>query len=395
MTNINGLNQLIANAGDEGSVSLAQIIDSIPAAEEDEALLQHILDTLAAEEIDLNDPEAIDLDGVANSLLEAVEDDEIAVGQSPARQRALREIPMSDLLGRYMLEADEQGLLTAEEEVELSKAIQAGNEAVERLEMAAAPLTAEEWMALNDLREAGEAARARLIRANTRLVISIAKRYYGQGLDFLDLIQEGNIGLLTAVDKFDYTRGNRFSTYATWWIRQGVTRALVNFGRPIRIPAHQATNVRRIYRLSREIEQETGRTPTPEELATHVGLSPRRVRWLQEMTRPLLALEQPAGDEHDAELGDFIEDGDAEQPADLVARKLFKEQIGRFLEELTPREASILRLRYGLQGSEPHTLKEVGQLFNLSRERIRQVEKSALSKLRHISLSGELPYSLN
>jgi RNA polymerase primary sigma factor len=395
MTNINGLNQLIANVGDEGSVSLAQIIDSIPAAEEDEALLQHILDTLAAEEIDLNDPEAIDLDGVANSLLEAVEDDEIAVGQSPARQRALREIPMSDLLGRYMLEADEQGLLTAEEEVELSKAIQAGNEAVERLEMAAAPLTAEEWMALNDLREAGEAARARLIRANTRLVISIAKRYYGQGLDFLDLIQEGNIGLLTAVDKFDYTRGNRFSTYATWWIRQGVTRALVNFGRPIRIPAHQATNVRRIYRLSREIEQETGRTPTPEELATHVGLSPRRVRWLQEMTRPLLALEQPAGDEHDAELGDFIEDGDAEQPADLVARKLFKEQIGRFLEELTPREASILRLRYGLQGSEPHTLKEVGQLFNLSRERIRQVEKSALSKLRHISLSGELPYSLN
>jgi RNA polymerase primary sigma factor len=237
--------------------------------------------------------------------------------------------------------------------------------------------------------ELGEAARTFLVRSNTRLVISIAKRYYGQGLDFLDLIQEGNIGLLTAVDKYDYRRGNRFSTYATWWIRQGITRALANTGRMIRIPAHQTGNVRRLYREMRDMEQRDGVKPEVEELAERTGLPPGQVRWLLQVTRPLLALEQPAGEDQDTELADFIEDREIAPPAEMVEQKLFREHLGEILEELTPREASILRLRYGLQGADPHTLKEVGELFNLSRERIRQVEKGALRKLRHSRHLGE------
>ncbi len=306
------------------------------------------------------------------------------------RRSALNEVPTGDFLSRYMLETNRQRLLTADEEVELARQIEAGRLAAERL--AEEDPAGDERAELERAVELGEAARAMLVRSNTRLVISIAKRYFGQGLDFLDLIQEGNIGLLTAVDKFDYTRGNRFSTYATWWIRQGITRALANTGRAIRIPAHQTTNVRRLYRSIRDIEQDQGRTAGIEELAERVDLPPDQVRWLLQITRPLLALEQPAGDDQDAELGDFLEDRDVEPTPDVVASKLFGEQISEFLSELTPREASVIRLRYGLQGSDPHTLKEVGEIFKLSRERIRQVEKSALGKLRRNSRLGEIAY---
>jgi RNA polymerase primary sigma factor len=306
------------------------------------------------------------------------------------RRSALSEVPAGDFLSRYMLETNRQRLLTAAEEVDLARQIELGRIAADRLrdEAPAGGERAELERAI----EQGEAARAMLVRSNTRLVISIAKRYFGQGLDFLDLIQEGNIGLLTAADKFDYTRGTRFSTYATWWIRQGITRALSNTGRAIRIPAHQTGNVRRLYRSIRDIEQDGGRTAGVEELAERVNLPPDQVRWLLQITRPLLALEQPAGDEQEAELGDFLEDREIEPPADAVASKLFGEQIGEILSELTPREASVIRLRYGLQGSDPHTLKEVGEIFKLSRERIRQVEKSALGKLRRNHHLGELAY---
>jgi RNA polymerase primary sigma factor len=306
------------------------------------------------------------------------------------RRSALNEVPTGDFLSRYMLETNRQRLLTAEEEIELARQIEAGRLAAARLEEAGP--AGDERAELERAVELGEAARAMLVRSNTRLVISIAKRYFGQGLDFLDLIQEGNIGLLTAVDKFDYTRGNRFSTYATWWIRQGITRALANTGRAIRIPAHQTTNVRRLYRSIRDIEQDQGRTAGVEELAERVNLPPDQVRWLLQITRPLLALEQPAGDDQDAELGDFLEDRDVEPTADTVASKLFGEQINEFLSDLTPREASVIRLRYGLQGADPHTLKEVGEIFKLSRERIRQVEKSALGKLRRNNRLGEIAY---
>lgn len=301
-----------------------------------------------------------------------------------------KNVSVNDTVGRYMLDMNRYPLLTAAEEVHLSKLVEAGTEALERLKDS--DLTLDERDAATLAVEQADAARTHLVQANTRLVISIAKKYYGQGLDFLDLIQEGNIGLLTAVNKFDYRMGNRFSTYATWWIRQGITRALVNHGRMIRIPAHQATNIRQMYRVTRDWEQKEGRPPTTEEIAEETGLAPTRIKWLQQITRPLLALEQPAGDERDAELGDFIEDTDAERPSEIVANKMFREQIGSILETLTPREASVLRLRYGLQGNEPHTLKEVGKLFSLSRERIRQVEKGALRKLRHLNFSGEMPY---
>lgn len=308
------------------------------------------------------------------------------------RRSALNEVPTGDFLSRYMLETNRQRLLTAEEEVELAKHIEMGRFASQRL--AEEDADAEEQVELQRLIDQAEAARALLVRSNTRLVISIAKRYFGQGLDFLDLIQEGNIGLLMAVDKFDYTRGNRFSTYATWWIRQGITRALSNYGRMIRIPAHQTGNVRKLYRAIRDIEQNQGRQADIEELAERVELPPNQVQWLLQITRPLLALEQPAGDDQDAELADFIEDRDIEQPADAVATKLFSQKVGEILSELTPREAAIIRLRYGLQGSDAYTLKEVGEIFKLSRERIRQVEKSALNKLRRSRSLGEYAYMM-
>ena len=309
------------------------------------------------------------------------------------RRSALNEVPTGDFLSRYMLETNRQRLLTADEEVELAKHIELSRFASQQL--STEEVNGDEKADLQRLIDQGEAARALLVRSNTRLVISIAKRYFGQGLDFLDLIQEGNIGLLTAVDKFDYTRGTRFSTYATWWIRQGITRALSNYGRMIRIPAHQTGNVRKLYRAIRDIEQNQGRQADIEELAVLVELPPSQVQWLLQITRPLLALEQPAGDDQDAELADFIEDRDVDQPVDVVAAKLFSERVGEILTELTPREAAIIRLRYGLQGTDAHTLKEVGEIFKLSRERIRQVEKSALSKLRRSRSLGEFAFMMN
>lgn len=309
------------------------------------------------------------------------------------RRSALSDVPTGDFLSRYMLETNRQRLLTADEEVDLARHIELGRYATQRLDEG--DVDEDELVELRRMIDQSEAARALLVRSNTRLVISIAKRYFGQGLDFLDLIQEGNIGLLTAVDKFDYTRGTRFSTYATWWIRQGITRALSNYGRMIRIPAHQTGNVRKLYRAIREIEQNQGRQADVEELAQRVELPPSQVQWLLQITRPLLALEQPAGDDQDAELADFIEDRDIDQPADVVASKLLSESVGEILSELTPREAAIIRLRYGLQGTDAHTLKEVGEIFKLSRERIRQVEKSALSKLRRSRRLGEYAFMMN
>jgi RNA polymerase primary sigma factor len=381
------------DAEDEESMGLIGLADLESEADEfDDADLEALVDEEAEEDDDL------DLSAVFDGLIEDEEDEigeELGLGQRGLeemrrnrRTAALRSVETGDFLSRYMLETNRQQLLTAEEEVQLAKEIEAGKVAADCLEMDGS-LSDAEREGFERLVEQGEAARAYLVRSNTRLVISIAKRYYGQGLDFLDLIQEGNIGLLTAVDKYDYRRGNRFSTYATWWIRQGITRALANTGRMIRIPAHQTGNVRKLYRAMRDVEQKRGEKPEIEELARRTDLPPRQVRWLLQVTRPLLALEQPAGDDQDTELADFIEDKEVEPPAEIVERKLFSDHIGEILNELTPREAAILRLRYGLQGADPHTLKEVGELFNLSRERIRQVEKGALSKLRRSRHLGE------
>ena len=277
--------------------------------------------------------------------------------------------------------------------VALAKAIEAGKMALARLEKEAVSASERAW--LYRLQEAGAAARAQMIQANMRLVISFAKKYRGQGLDFMDLIQEGNIGLLTAVDRFDHRLGNRFSTYATWWIKQGVTRALANNSREIRIPAHLHTKLRQVDRFRREMEQMNGRLPTPEEIAAEFELPPEQVRWLLEITRPLLHLEQPVGEEPDTELGDFIEDERETAPEEIVSNNLLREKLRAMLDELTPREANILRLRYGLSGDEPQTFKEIGQKLGLSRERIRQLEKTALRRLRQPQLVGSLQSFLN
>ena len=297
-----------------------------------------------------------------------------------------------DFLGQYLKESRRLALLTAKEETILAEQIAVGREADEQLQKNLSSEERQYWLRVKE-REAE--ARSALVRANMRLVISVAKKYRGQGLDFLDLIQEGNVGLLTAVDKFDHTLGNRFSTYATWWIRQSMTRAIANYGRTIRIPANKTASIRQIYLAKQELEQEYGRPPRPEELAEHTGMSPDRVNNLLRITMPLLSLEQPAGPEPDTELGAFVEDNLYPQPNDAVAEKLLHERIEHMLDGLSNREASVLCLRYGLRGHEAHTLKEVGKMFDLSRERIRQIEKRALKKLRQPQFGTDLYHYLN
>ncbi len=238
--------------------------------------------------------------------------------------------------------------------------------------------------------ERAQEAREHLGRANTRLVVSIAKRYMGQGLPFPDLIQEGNVGLMRAVDKYDYERGNRFSTYATWWIRQAITRALAQKTRTIRIPLHMTERIRQMYRTAQVLEQELGRRPTPEEIAEEMNLPADSVRGMMDASQHAIALERPVGDEGDSEFGDFIEDQDTPEPDEAAAHHLLQETIEEVLSELTPRQAHILRLRFGLGGGEQHTLEEIANKFGLSRERIRQLEKEALRRLRHPRLAHNL-----
>lgn len=305
------------------------------------------------------------------------------------KPRSRPEVGVDDFLLLFLEENREHDLLTAAEEVELAKLIEAGREATRHLKDPDLPAAERQcWL---QVKERARQARAKLVQSNVRLVISIAKRYRGQGVDFLDLVQEGNIGLLTAVEKFDYKLGNRFSTYATWWIRQSVSRAIANQGRLIRIPANKSTHIRNLYLAQQELEQHYGRKPTNEELAHHTGFSLERVQLLKEITQPLLSLEQPAGPE-DTELGSYLEDNLAAKPSEAVADKMLRERIDNLLDMLSPREMQVLCLRYGLRGNETHTLKEVGQMFELSRERIRQIEKSALRKLRQPQVSGDLQY---
>ncbi|MCA9969212.1 MAG: sigma-70 family RNA polymerase sigma factor [Anaerolineales bacterium] len=290
-------------------------------------------------------------------------------------------VPANDFLELYRQEITNKELLTAAQEQQLAREIETGLAAEARLQQEP-DLDAAERQQLQQAAALGRQARESLAHANTRLVISIAKRYRGQGLDFLDLIQEGNAGLLIAINKFEYRRGNRFSTYATWWIRQCITRALANQGRTIRLPAHLTAHVRRLYLATQALEQTHGRPPRVEELAAELRIPPKRVQWLQQIARTPLYLEQPAGETGDANLGDFIADEQALKPTEAVAEQVLAEEIRQILRELTPREALIVRLRFGLDGHEPHTLKEIGEMLQLSRERIRQLEKEILSKLR-------------
>ncbi|KXK20326.1 MAG: RNA polymerase sigma factor [Chloroflexi bacterium OLB15] len=293
----------------------------------------------------------------------------------------------SDTIGLYLKEMSRVPLLTTEEEIILAQKLEAGVEAARKLRQKPNSPRAVEWRI--KIQEGAE-AREHLINANTRLVVSVAKRYMSRGVPFLDLIQEGNLGLMKAVEKFDHRRGFRFSTYATWWIRQTITRAIADQGRTIRVPVHMSDRIRRMYKTSRRLEQENGHKPTPDELANELKLDPRKVRWMLRVSWQPLSLERPVGDDDDSEFGQFIENELIPGPAQATYDKLLREKLDVLLDSLTPREARILRLRFGFANGRSYTLEEVGEKFGLTRERIRQIEGKALRRLRHPRRSRQL-----
>ncbi|HWH31167.1 MAG TPA: RNA polymerase sigma factor RpoD, partial [Egibacteraceae bacterium] len=281
-------------------------------------------------------------------------------------------------------------LLTAEEEVDLAKRVEAGIVATEIVTEHEEHLPADWVGELHRIERGGQMAKRKLVESNLRLVVSIAKRYVGRGMLFLDLIQEGNLGLIRAVEKFDYTKGYKFSTYATWWIRQAITRAIADQARTIRIPVHMVETINKLIRTQRQMLQDTGREPTDEELGRELEMSPERVREILKISQEPVSLETPVGEEDDSNLGDFIEDHDAVVPVDAASFVLLQEQIEGILHTLTEREKKVIQLRFGMLDGQPRTLEEVGIEFGVTRERIRQIESKTLSKLRHPSRSQKL-----
>ena len=295
----------------------------------------------------------------------------------------------NDPVRMYLKEIGRVPLLTAAEEVDLAKRVEAGLFASEKLAMTAS-LPGSLHRDLELIERDGQLAKKRLIEANLRLVVSIAKRYVGRGMLFLDLIQEGNLGLIRAVEKFDYTKGYKFSTYATWWIRQAITRAIADQARTIRIPVHMVETINKLVRIQRQLLQDLGREPTPEEIGKEMELPPERVREIQKLSQEPVSLETPIGEEDDSNLGDFIEDSDAVVPIDAASFILLQEQLDSILHTLSEREKKVIQLRFGLTDGHPRTLEEVGKEFGVTRERIRQIESKTLSKLRHPSRSQKL-----
>ena len=298
-----------------------------------------------------------------------------------------------DPVRMYLKEIGKVHLLTASEEVDLAMKIEAGLEATEKLEAAEAgelELTRAEMRRLTRIENVGLEAKQALISANLRLVVSIAKRYVGRGMLFLDLIQEGNLGLIRAVEKFDYQKGFKFSTYATWWIRQAITRAIADQARTIRIPVHMVETINKLVRVQRQLLQDLGRDPTPEEIGAEMDMSADRVREIQKISQEPVSLETPIGEEEDSQLGDFIEDSQAIVPPDAASFSMLQEQLTQVLDSLADRERKVIELRFGLVDGHPRTLEEVGREFGVTRERIRQIESKTLAKLRHPSRSSKL-----
>ncbi len=324
---------------------------------------------------------------------------QVATGTAPPRPRP-RRLPEPAPRGRaddpvrmYLSEIGRVPLLSAEEEVDLAKRIEAGL-ASARLLQRNPPSSAALQASLRRLERGGQVARRRLVEANLRLVVSIAKRYVGRGLSLLDLIQEGNVGLIRGVEKFDYTKGYKFSTYATWWIRQAITRAIADQARTIRIPVHMVETINRLVRVQRQLQQELGREATPEEIGAQMELTADKVELIIKVSQEPVSLETPVG-EDESSLGDFIEDTAAVVPMDAASFILLQEQIAGVLHTLTARERKVIRLRFGMADGQPRTLEEVGAEFGVSRERIRQIETKTLSKLRHPSRSRKLRGYLN
>ncbi|MBN1661056.1 MAG: sigma-70 family RNA polymerase sigma factor [Anaerolineae bacterium] len=382
------LDDLLQQAAERGYVTQEEIRCAFPAPEDELEQLEDLFEFLTAEGITIYETEAEA--GIREQAAEGSGAGGVPLVARPASGIAARmeieevnliDIPISDITGLYFHEMGQVPLLNREEEVWLAREWQEGRRA-QRL-LSKDHHGEEERAVVRKKVRQGEAARDRLIMANTRLVISIAKKYQGQGVPFQDLIQEGNIGLMRAVDKFDPDLGYKFSTYATWWIRQAITRALPDQGRTIRLPVHMADSLRKLHRAMREIEQEQGRSPTPEEVAEVMELDPERVRWMMRVARRPLSLQKPVGEEEDSELGNFIEDEQVPSPVEATEQTLLREELEAVLETLTPREARILRMRFGLEDGYDYTLEEIGDRFGLSRERIRQIEHEALEALRN------------
>ena len=320
--------------------------------------------------------------------------------KAPAKRKPRRKVettasaPLtSDPVRMYLKEIGKVSLLTARQEVDLAMKIEAGLEALATLEEAAEKgitLERAEKRRLERIERIGVEAKKQLVEANLRLVVSIAKRYVGRGMLFLDLIQEGNLGLIRAVEKFDYGKGFKFSTYATWWIRQAITRAIADQARTIRIPVHMVETINKLIRIQRQLLQELGREPTPEEIGEKMEMTAERVREILKISQEPVSLETPIGEEEDSQLGDFIEDGEAVVPPDAASFSMLQEQLAKVLDSLSERERKVIELRFGLEDGHPRTLEEVGREFGVTRERIRQIESKTLCKLRHPSRSSRL-----
>lgn len=345
-----------------------QKVDELIAKSKDsgELTYKEVMDTLAEDELDIEQMERM-FDRFEEANIDVVEEIEVPetveeIVEIEPKTSAAEGITIDDPVRMYLKEIGRVPLLTAEQEIEIAKRMAAGD----------------------------ETASQQLAEANLRLVVSVAKRYVGRGMQFLDLIQEGNLGLIKAVDKFDYRKGYKFSTYATWWIRQAITRAIADQARTIRIPVHMVETINKLVRVNRQLLQDLGREPHPEEIAAEMGISEEKVREIIKIAQEPVSLETPIGEEEDSHLGDFIPDEDAPAPDNMATYTMLKKQLSEVLDTLTPREEKVLRLRFGLEDGKTRTLEDVGKEFNVTRERIRQIEAKALRKLRHPSRSKRL-----
>jgi RNA polymerase primary sigma factor len=370
--------ELIEKGKKKGVLTFKEISDAFEDIEVTPEEIERLYDIFEKESIELVE----DLDK---------ELEEIEVSKEELEDLSVPEgINIDDHVKMYLKEIGKVNLLTPEEELSLAKRMADGETAKEQLEEIGEEIDEDTKKQIDLLIADGEKAKKSLAEANLRLVVSIAKRYVGRGMLFLDLIQEGNLGLIKAVDKFDYTKGYKFSTYATWWIRQAITRAIADQARTIRIPVHMVETINKLVRVSRQLVQELGREPTPEELAKELNMPVDKVREISKISQEPVSLETPIGEEEDSHLGDFIQDEDAPAPSEAASFVLLKEQLGAVLETLSEREAKVLRLRFGLDDGRARTLEEVGKEFDVTRERIRQIEAKALRKLRHPSRSKKL-----
>jgi RNA polymerase primary sigma factor len=373
--NIEILSMLLEKADIQGYLTTEDLMEVYPNVTEDRDRFEAILGALRRRGVDILDHDE------AESVFDEI-DDSLSDEFTPLTD--LTRISSDDTVGLYLKEMSRVPLLSSDEEMDLAKRIEKGRSAKRELNRTNGSTVPARRSELDCLMNDGQTAREHLIKANTRLVVSIAKRYIGRGVPFLDLIQEGNLGLMKAVEKYEYQRGFRFSTYATWWIRQTITRSIADQGRTIRVPVHMVDRIRQLYRTTHEMEQKLGRSPTNDELADAIGVKSNKVDWMLRVSWLPLSLESPINDdEEDSELGMFVEDQVTPSPIQSTYTSLLREKIQEVLDTLPPRESRILRLRFGLENGRAYTLEEVGQKFGLTRERIRQIESKALRRLRH------------